>query len=463
MKIALIPVYVDYYESTVPGLLVSKEALIQRVRSSMTNEHPVVLFDKVKDFDGARSARKRLRRDKPDCVVVLPLVATFSALTDEIVKGWNKSLVLFSHMKGSEISKPMSITNVVAEGQSFGAQAAANGWMRAGLKFHVVHQIAGTDAGDAALGCLLRTIESSLLLNGLRIGLIGDVFEGMTDVLLPPKQFQAQTGSQVVSIPIKQIYDSMERLSANEIAQIKKELHQTFLFGRFSLLETEYSLRAALAIRELVCAEKLDCAAINSHSAGGLKSKKLGLMCGLGIALATTSGCPIAEVGDLCTAFALWLGRKLSGAAFYTELSSAYISARRWLLLNSGEYDLAWMRTGFKPKLLRNPNFVGVNGRGASVCAPLQMGPATIINFTPNPSGERHYRIQFCEGSIAREWHPEMGVGNAQFEIQGDARTVYERWLAAGPVHHSATCPGHLAKDLRLFCELQNWICLQIG
>ncbi len=225
----------------------------------------------------------------------------------------------------------------------------------------------------------------------------------------------------------------------------------------------EYSLRAALAIRTIVTAEKLNCAAFNSHCVNGLKSKKLGLMCALGITLATTNGCPIAEVGDLCTAFALWLGRKLSGACFYTELDSAYISARHWLLLNSGEHDLAWMRTAFKPQLLRNTNFEGVNGRGASVCAPLRTGPATMINFTPTPSSEKPYRIQFCEGTIDRNWHREMGVGNAHFQTQGDARAVYERWLAAGPVHHSATCPGHLGNELRHFCEMQKWTCLQIS
>jgi L-arabinose isomerase len=86
-----------------------------------------------------------------------------------------------------------------------------------------------------------------------------------------------------------------------------------------------------------------------------------------------------------------------------------------------------------------------------------------MINFTPTPSSEKPYRIQFCEGTIDRTWHPEMGVGNAHFRVQGDARAVYERWLAAGPVHHSATCPRHLASELRLFCEIQKWNCLQIN
>ncbi len=225
MKIALIPVYVDYYESTVPGLLKSKEALVKKVHAAIIAEHDVLLFDKVTDLDGARFARERVSRDQPDCVVVLPLVATFSALTDELVKGVDKPLVLFSPMMGRTLSSPMTMAKVVAESQSFGAQAAANGWMRAGVKFHVIHQIAGSREGNAAIGSLLKTLEVSLQARSLRIGLIGEVFNGMTDVLLPARQFQA-TGSRIIRIPMKRIHDAMERTSTPEIARIEKELRR---------------------------------------------------------------------------------------------------------------------------------------------------------------------------------------------------------------------------------------------
>jgi L-arabinose isomerase len=463
MRVALIPVYVDYYASMVPGLPKIKEELIRQVTNAISNEHEIIGFEKVTDTAGAQSARNKLRRENPDCAVILPLVAAFSVITDELVKGWNKPLVLFSAMAGTVVPRPMTMLRVVAENQSFGSQAIANGWMRQGVNFQVLHQIPGTNAGDAAVHDLLRVIATTVKARNLRIGMIGDVFSGMTDVLLPAEMFQSQVGSQIVHIPMKKIHDLMKSVTSRELLRLEAELRKVFAFGRFSPTEKEYSLRAASALQEIVRAEKLDCAAFNSHGISGLKSKGLGLMCALGITLVTTRGCPIAEVGDLCTAFALWLGRKLSGASFYTELDSAYISAHKWLLLNSGEHDLAWVRRRFKPRLLRNPNFEGVNGRGASVCAPLRVGPATMINFTPIPGGGGPYRIQFCEGEITRDWHPEMSVGNAHFWVPGDARAVYERWLAAGPVHHSATCPGHLGTQLRLFCELQKWNCLQIA
>ena len=463
MKIALIPVYVDYYETNVPGLLISKEALIERVKVAIGGDHQVVTFDKVKDVVSARLARETLDLNRFDCVIVLPLVATFSVLTDELVKGLGTPLVLFSSLIGREFPKPMTMSKVVGESQSFGAQATANGWMRRGIKFHVIHQAAGTKEGNAALGTLLKILEVSKRIRALKIGLIGEAFAGMTDVVLPAKRFQMDTGSLIIPISMKRVHAVMKGFSLREIDEMETQLRRVFKFGRFSPIEKQYSLRAALAIGKIAAAAELDCAAFNSHSALGLKNPGLGLMCALGITLSTTNGCPVAEVGDLCTAFALWVGRQLSGACFYTELDSAYISARHWLLLNSGEHDLAWVRKGVRPKLMRNANFEGVNGRGASVCAPLRVGAATMINFTPTPFGAKPYRVQFCEGTIDRTWHPEMGVGNAHFQVQGDARVIYEEWLAAGPVHHSATCPGHLGNGLRLLCEMQNWSCLQVS
>lgn len=463
MKVALIPVYVNYYENIIPRLPEAKEELFEKIQSAISGEHEVVAFEKVTDRAGARSARARIRREEADCVVVVPLVAVFSEITDELVKGIRKPFVLFSAMAGTVIPRPLTMPRVVAESQSFGSQAIANGWTRQGVRFHVLHRIPGTRAGDAGLLDLLRVIDASVKVNGLRLGVIGGVFSGMTDVTLPPDVFQEQTGSRIVQIPIGRIHDRMKSVTPRQLHLLEAELRRTFRFGRFSAEEKEYSLRAALAIVETVRSEKLDCAAFNSHGPGGLQSRKLGLMCALGVTMSTAAGCPMAEVGDLCTAFGLWLGRKLSGACFYTELDSAYIPAHTWMLLNSGEHDPAWVRPGFKPRLVRNTNFQGVNGRGASVCAPLRVGPATILNFTPTPFGDSRYRIQFCQGQIAHRWAPEMGVGNACFEIPGDAVSVYEKWLAAGPVHHSATSPGRLGAQLRLFCGLQGWECLEIS
>jgi L-arabinose isomerase len=463
MKVALVPIYVDYYEALVPGVRIAKEELLQKVVAAIENGHEVCLLERVTSVASARLARQKLGQTKPDCVVVLPLVAAFSALTDELARGWHAPLVLLSAMAGTKVPADLTMPKVVAESQSFGCQAVANGWQRQGIKFYALHQIPGTMEGDAALRRLLRSIELHQQIGRLRIGQIGETFAEMSDVVLPQKAFEARTGARIVRIPMKHVLAFMAKVSKQELVEFEKKLAKTFAFGRFSRREKEISLRAAIAIQQLVSEKQLDCAAFNSHGSQGLKSEKLGLMCALGLALATSSGCPMAEVGDLCTAFAMWVGRNLGGAAYYTELDSAYISDHNWLLLNSGEYDLQWLRPGFRPRLLPNSNFTGVNGRGISLCAPLRTGPATLINFTPTPHADRPYRLLVCEGTVIEDWVSEMQVGNAYFRVNGDARALYEQWLAAGPVHHSSTSPGHLAMAIQIFCQLQNWNFMRIG
>jgi hypothetical protein len=176
------------------------------------------------------------------------------------------------------------------------------------------------------------------------LGLIGQVFDGMTDVLLPADDLIKHTEAKIIEIPIHRIHDLMEKVTQTEESGLAKRLAKHFAFGTFSPVEKKVSLRAALAIQKVIAEEQLDCAAFNSHGTDGLKSQKLGVMCALGVTLPTSAGCPVSEVGYLCTAFAMWVGRKLGGASYYTELDSAYISSNEWLLLNSGEYDLAWLR-----------------------------------------------------------------------------------------------------------------------
>ncbi|MEW5979312.1 MAG: hypothetical protein AB1898_26255 [Acidobacteriota bacterium] len=464
MKTALVPLYVDYYENIVPGLKKSKEALYRKVVAALRSGGlDLTCYDPITDLHSARNVRQRLDKDSIECLVVLPLVATFSALSDELAKGWRGPLVLLSSMAGTTVPKTMTMTKAVAESQAFGSQAIANGWMRQGLKFQVVHHVPGTHPGNQAILELIKTIELGRALPRLRMGLIGQVFDGMTDVLLPSDDLARNVGARIVKIPMRRIHDLMQKTTAAEESALARQLTKQFVIGPFSATEMKLSLRAALAIRRVISEEELDCAAFNSHGEDGLKSRRLGIMCALGVTLATSAGCPLSEVGDLCTALAMWLGRKLGGASYYTELDSAYISPHGWLVLNSGEYDLAWLRSGSKPRLVRNTNFKGVNGRGASVCAPLRVGPATLINFSPTPTGDRPYRIQYCEGIIGKKWNPEMGVGNARFEVAGNALTLYEKWLSAGPVHHSCLSPGHLGKRLEQSCQQQDWSCVRVS
>lgn len=456
MRIALIPIYVTYYESVVPGIRDRKTELVETVREFLTESHSVVEFSIVTDLSSARDANQRVSPEHFDCVVIVPLVAVFAQLGVEIVRSWEGPLLLLSVICHARAPGSLTMPLVVSESQSFGSQAIANAWMREGVPFTAFNLDIASAGGREQVQNWLCVHECVRRIRNLKIGLIGEPFPAMTDVELPESFFE-RTGASLLKFPMSHIHRLMRDIDENALAQFEAELRSQFAWAACSDKEREFSLRCGIAVPQLLERESLDCAAFNSHGADGLGSEKLGVMAALAVTLATSAGRPVSEVGDLCTAFALWLGRQFGGACYYTELDSAFLSEGTWLLLNSGEFDLAWTSPQVRPSLIPNTNFSGVNGRGLSFCVPLNEGPATILNFSPIPNAEKQFRILFCEGYIAPDWHPEMGVPNARFQVRGDASDSYHLWLNAGPVHHSATVPGHIGENLRRVCAALEW------
>src|SRR5262245_26291971 len=108
MKIALVPLYVDYYENIVYRLKESKDELCRKVVTALEfGGHEVTRYDPVTDLQTAQAVRQRLSED---CLVVFPLVAAFSILSDELAKGWRGPLVLLSSMSGTVVPKTMTMT-----------------------------------------------------------------------------------------------------------------------------------------------------------------------------------------------------------------------------------------------------------------------------------------------------------------------------------------------------------------
>jgi hypothetical protein len=68
MKIALVPLYVDYFENAIPGMRKAKEELIRAVTAVLSAHDEVVVFERVTDHQSkyrASLCHKRAIRFAP--------------------------------------------------------------------------------------------------------------------------------------------------------------------------------------------------------------------------------------------------------------------------------------------------------------------------------------------------------------------------------------------------------------
>ena len=161
-------------------------------------------------------------------------------------------------------------------------------------------------------------------------------------------------------------------------------------------------------------------------------------------------GMPFTCTGDILTAVAMLVTKRLGGAALYHEIEAIDYATGEVVIANSGEHDLAWLDPAERPRLRRNGWFCGTDAR-CGVCAVLEpvAGPATLVGFTPHPDARGGFRLVAARGELTTRQFPETGTANGAFRFRdGTVEEAWARWAATGVNHHSSATPGDLSADV---------------
>jgi L-arabinose isomerase len=210
------------------------------------------------------------------------------------------------------------------------------------------------------------------------------------------------------------------------------------------------SLRAAVAVEGLVAAHRLDAGAFNCHVPQFRFGEPIGIAPCWALGRSTSAGVPWTCTGDILTAVAMLVTKRLGGAAVYHEIEAVDYTTGEVVIANSGEHDLAWLAPGERPRLRRNGWFCGKDAH-CGVCAAFEPapGPATLVGFTPHPDALGGFRLIAARGDLTARRFPETGTVNGAFRFRdGTVEEAWARWAAAGVNHHSSATPGDLSGDV---------------
>jgi L-fucose isomerase-like protein len=314
---------------------------------------------------------------------------------------------------------------------------------RIGAEVPVVSTGPGDTRGIEQLRRVIEAVSLAGALRGRSFVRIGRPPVGYLNVECDADDL-ALLGARLVDVEQPELEDAFDSSTDEDAAAVLAGLSELGV-RRPGGLEPTPSARLAHAIGTLL--DRHDAIAASANCLGPLlrANERIGIPACLAGARETARGRPVSCTGDIPAALALWLGRRLTGAALYTEWYLSQPGDGDALLLSCGLADLAFGQTG-TASLYEVSAVPGVRGNASGVRFAARTGPATLIGMSAAADG---WRLAWLEGESAGEASPDLRGVAVRFRPGAlDPLTAASRWISTGVTHHPILVPGHLGASL---------------
>jgi L-arabinose isomerase len=452
-QIAVLHPYWTLWEHTAPpGFRAERLELARRLGGELGEGFEVTLVEEVASVEDGRRVGQAVSRSGADALLVVQSMAVPPVYVLAAVEESGLPVVIWAAHESGLVEQDFHHGTITTEGATVGAPMLTNLLSRNDRPFELV---LGRTSDGATLDRVRGALRVAAIAQGIRharLGRVGRPVEGYLHVDLDPAALREAMGIQVVAIEPDEVVERYREVTDDRVAALEAEVQHEWSFEEDVAVDQSLarSLRAALALEDLVAAHGLSAGAFNCHVPQFRFGEEIGIAPCWGLGRLTSAGVPWTCTGDMVTAVAMLLTKRLGGAALYHEIEAIDYQSGEVVIANSGEHDLAWLAPGERPRMRRNGWFCGKDPR-CGVCAVLEppAGPATLVGFTPHPRARGGFRFVAARGELTTRRFPQTGTANGAFRfLAGDVEEAWARWAASGVNHHSSATPGDLSGDV---------------
>lgn len=449
--IAVVSPYWTLWEHTAPaGFREARMALARAVADRLSDAfEPLAVVETGSIEAGMREGQALVGRPV-DAILVLQTMAAPSAYALALIEALPRvPIVIWALHETGLVGSDFDHGSITTQGATVGAPMLTNILGRTGRPFELVLGRLSDPAVVATVRDALQVGVAAASIRRARLGRIGRPIEGYLHVDVPDPELRGATGIQAVHVDPDEVVERYRGIEPARLRQLEAEVRAGWDFeGDPTEGESlERSLRAALALEDVVVEHRLDAGAFNCHVPQFRFGDEIGIAPCWALGRLTTLGVPFTCTGDVLTAVAMLTTKRLGAAALYHEIEAIDYATGEVVIANSGEHDLAWLSPGERPRLRRNGWFCGRDAH-CGVCAVLEppAGPATLVGFTPHPDARGGFRYVVARGELTARRFPVTGTANGAFRFAtGTVEEAWARWAAAGVNHHSSATPGDIS------------------
>ena len=374
-RMAIVQAYWDLWEHTAgPTFRADRLEIARRVAAELADAYDAVTVADAASVAEGAALGERLKADPPEALLVIVsmaappayVLAVLDALPDVPVVVWalhETGLVGgdFDHggitTQGATVGGPM-LTNVLAR------------------RARPSQLILGRHADDATGARVREALQLAVVATSIRrarLGRIGQPIDGYLHVDLDDAELANAMGITTVDVDPDEVVEAWRAITAERISALEAEVRATWQSAEDVEAEgsLERSLRAALALEDVVERHQLDGGAFNCHVPQFRFGDEIGIAPCWGLGRLTSMGKPFSCTGDIVTAVAMLTTKRLGAAALYHEIVAVDYETGEVTIANSGEHDLAWLAPGETPRLRRNGWYCGKDPR-CGVCRRLR-------------------------------------------------------------------------------------------
>jgi L-arabinose isomerase len=450
--VAVLHPYWTLWEHTAgPTFRADRLALARRLAGAFAGVVDPVAVEEVASIEDGGRLGAELAGRGVDAVLVLQSMAVPPAYTLALLDALpSVPVVIWALHEAGLVGGDVDHGGITTQGATVGAPMLTNMLARTRRPFELVLGRMDDPAVVGRVQDALRAATVAASIRRARLGRIGRPIEGYLHVDVPDADLRAGLGIEAVPIDPDEVVDAYRAIDRDRVAALEAEVRAGWTLEEDVTAggSLERSVRAALALEDVVARHRLDGGAFNCHVPQFRFGEPIGIAPCWGLGRLTTMGMPFTCTGDILTAVAMLLTKRLGGAALYHEIEAIDYATGEVVIANSGEHDLAWLGgSGERPRLRRNGWFCGRDAH-CGVCAVLEPppGPACLVGFTPHPDARGGFRFVVARGELTSRRFPETGTANGAFRFRdGTVEDAWARWAATGVNHHSSATPGDLS------------------
>lgn len=459
-KVGLLGLMLELYDGPFPQLKGTMHEFAQSIIGALSDRLQITFPGVCMRTSEVESALGQFEAEGCDMVMVVCLTYAPSLVSVPALFRSQLPLVIFDTTKAPALGPEMTGQDVTENHGIHGVQDLANVLARRGRSFQLV---VGHYQDARALDELVawaRAAQTTAGLRRLRVGLLGEPFEGMGDFSVEPKALQDDLGPEVVPLSMADLASCVRQLSDDQVEWELKNVRQRFEIDASltdNLLAT--SVRWGLALRRLVESKGLGALSMNFlafRPEVGAETVPF-----LGASVLMADGVGYAGEGDVCCAALVAASASLCGQASFTEMFCPDFAGSEVLMSHMGECNPAMARDDRPIRLVAKPFTWAPVKEPAVPVVCLAPGPATLASLTAWREGT--WRLVVTEGTIVdTPPYPNLQSPYSKFKPNGALEEFLRDYSLAGGTHHLGIVFGHRAQDFRKLADLLEIECVVV-